>query len=111
MATDQRGTGPALLPSGLVEWSVLLVDVQDVNEVPVWAPVACGGGSYVACFSIAENSARNAVLGKVPVAVDPDTLAGQTLSYASLLDLNAANAQGLPTGGNGSGYVQPLPAP
>jgi VCBS repeat-containing protein len=95
MVTDSTA-GNNLLPANLVDYAVVVVAVTNKNEVPVWpAPVTCAGAtlstaSYLACLSISENAAVNAVpAGLVPSPTDPD--AGQTFVYTSQLDGNAAS--------------------
>jgi len=77
------------------------IAVADVNEAPAWPTdqaAECSGSAFtealaslrsgnststvafVACLSVKENAAKDAELGSVAAATDPDTLAAQTLS-------------------------------
>jgi hypothetical protein len=85
--TDQP-TGNSLTPTYLSEYAVVTINVQDVNEVPVWSLITCGGGTYVACFSIAENSAISSLVGTLNAALDPDF--NQTQTYTLQLTNNTA---------------------
>jgi hypothetical protein len=85
--TDQP-TGNSLTPTYLSEYAVVTINVQDVNEVPVWSLITCGGGTYVACFSIAENSAVSNLVGTLNAALDPDF--NQTQTYTLQLTNNTA---------------------
>jgi hypothetical protein len=91
MVTDQPAVND-LQPYFLREWGVAMVAVSDVNERPTWATIACGGGRYVACLTVPENSVKGTRVGVLPVAVDPDTLAAQTLTYKLQMDNNLAGA-------------------
>ncbi|RYY39079.1 cadherin repeat domain-containing protein, partial [archaeon] len=92
--TDQPGS-MELQPAHLSEYAVMWVSVQDMNEAPVWNVSACAGGSYLACVSVPENSAAGTLVATLPLAVDPDVLTSQTLTYRLQLDNNVAFARAI----------------
>lgn len=88
---------PALSSAG----GVVQIAVTDQNEVLTWSTSACAASSaddaqYSACFSVPENTLPGSVaagLGSLAgLAVDPDTLAAQTLSYTMSADGNTDSA-------------------